>query len=225
MSPRPPYAHIDPRPSPAPPLVIDVRDMRIAQPGKVRLTRGAPVIRDPDAIDSIVLHQAGLMLPPGKKRLLRFTSRAQACADRALQVAAHVVVFREHVEHPPLIVLCAPLLWYVNHANSLNGRSIGIEVEGNYADTRGRSWSPKHPTVPLTPATAAAVRYALAVVESEAWAEGARLSNLFAHRQSLLARPNCPGPELWSVARGCGMLLAEDETHGGRPVPETWRMT
>jgi hypothetical protein len=221
MTPRPPFAPIDARPAAQ---VIDARAMRTLQKGKGRiLANGKPHVRSPAAIDSIVLHQAGVMLPPGKRRMERFASRALACADRALAVAAHVVVFRETATDPPLIVLAAPLRWTVYHANSLNGRSIGIEVEGCYADDRGRSWSPLHPVVPLTDATAAAVRYALAVVESEAWSEGIEVTRLWAHRQASTARPNCPGPELWKAARGCGMLLAEDEVHGGTAVPETWR--
>lgn len=124
----------------------------------------------------------------------------------------------------------------VVHAQALNNRAIGIEVDGQYPGVEGdlsTLWdnpdTPKReqPTT-LTEAAVVAlhleVRYLVELVEQH----GGRIRYITAHRQASKSRRADPGGEIWR--RGALPLMAElglsdggvGYEVGGYPIPEAW---
>lgn len=143
---------------------------------------GLTLVRDPREIDSIVLHQTGV----------DFADRDtdEKTARRAMRVAAHAMAFEGFVSLP------APLLWYINHANNLNRRSLGIEVDGNYPGLVGRKVLHGQPTR-LKDETVLAARVGVKLLVTEGRRIGCPVRYIYAHRQADSWRQADPGEELW----------------------------
>lgn len=194
-------------------MIIDLRLDRSPAPvrgkNKIKTVKGAPVIRRPEDIDSIVIHQTAcdFKARKGQPRYLR-----------ALDVACHALVFKTGET-----VLAAPFLWHVNHANGFNPGSLGIEVEGHYPGIQGRgpgedSFSPEHRI---------AFRECIRALVFQAEKEGIHIRYVFAHRQSSSTRRADPGFEIWgetiAIAQDLGLRTSPGSyLGGGRPIPEQW---
>lgn len=119
------------------------------------------------------------------------------------------------------------------HGNELNGRTVGLEMEGNYAGVAGdrsTAWQPGNgalmvPTPELVTASCAAIRWICQVVAQH----GGQVKYLFAHRQTAGSRRADPGAELWQQV-ALPMLAELGLSDGGpvfkidngRPIPEAW---
>ena len=170
------------------------------------------------SIDGIVIHQTAC--PFG------VTSAAIKAAGgdpirakhlRALDVSAHMTAFNTGTA-----VLAHPLDWYVYHANSLNGRSIGIEIEGLYPELVGDKEL-------FTGGVLQAARDGLTYLVSAARAKQMPIKWVWAHRQSSLTRPADPGEEIWRklildfAVSALGLVPQPDFVSGGKPLPPEWR--
>lgn len=212
--------------------VYDLRGDRDPTAGKVTMRRGAPVER---VATGVMLHQTAVEYGVSAAQLRAAGGdRALALARRALGIGAHVTLFRSREDHPPLVVLGAPLAWLVWHGNRANDATIGLEVEGRYEGVEGRAgtlWSPPGsrvtPTAP-TPQDVAGWRDGLRYVVELARAEGHPTEWLVSHRQSSATRRSDPGSWLWQTlalwAEGEGLLeLDRGRTWAdGRTIPVEW---
>lgn len=226
----------------AAPRFYDLRNERIAIAPKVRVRRGGPVWRDPERVDSIVLHQTAAVFGVSPAQIRRSAGdRDLALARRALGVACHAMAFR-----PGFFVAATPLRWHVNHGNGFNPRSLGLEVDGLFsgllddpttiprredvATTMGHR-EPSIITAQIADAMAAAIRW---LVEAGR-AEGMPIKYLFAHRQSSATRRSDPGQGLWAlalpIAAELGLETLPDLTlemtgknkgRRGYPIPRAW---
>jgi hypothetical protein len=175
---------------------IDLRDLPAdgVYP-RTRVRRGKTVMRDPQTIDGIVIHQTAMPIPPGKHLLARFPDDPEmAAAHRAYRAASHVTALRRGVA-----VLTRPLLAYVHHGNGFNARSLGIEIEGSYP---GVETQPKKTTwggnpQEVTDEVVETARDALSWLVEEAAAQNIKLRYVWAHRQASPSRRSDPGSELW----------------------------
>lgn len=173
--------------------------------------------RSLSTIDGIVLHQTGT--PFG-------TSAAQvkdaggdvvlAKHRRALNVSAHMTAF-----DTGFAVLAHPLDWYVYHGNSLNARSIGIEIEGLFPQLTGKKEQ-------LTGKLLTAAQDGIEYVVREGRRRGMPLRFVWAHRQASMTRDDDPGQEIWQkLALGfcasLGLHPQHDLVMGGKVVPDAWR--
>lgn len=183
--------------------------------------RGALVLRQPEAIDSICLHQTAV----------RFGARASDIAAergdkqsgrwrRALGVHAHVTAFDDGAVCPSY-----PLRAYVWHGNGANGRSIGLEVEGVYNGRPGGS------DAEPTDETIQTAREAMRWIVEAARAEGITIRYVLAHRQFSDSRRADPGWTLWRQvalwaddALGLATIptLTDTERGVGHPIPREW---
>lgn len=92
-----------------------------------------------------------------------------------------------------------------NHANGLNGRGVGIEIDGYFAGVEGRLetlWQPdrKNPVrkpMDLPAAQRDAARAAAAWIVQVVAANGGRITHIHAHRQSSAERQSDPGSLIW----------------------------
>jgi hypothetical protein len=196
-------------------MIIDLRNDRSPAPvrgkNKIKCVNGQPVIRRPEDIDAIVLHQTACDFG-AKKGEPRYR--------RALDVACHALTFKTGET-----VLAAPLLWYVNHGNGFNPRSLGFEVEGHYPGIPGRGPG----TDVFTPEHRAAFREGFKALVRLAESAGIRLRYLWAHRQSSATRRADPGFEIWQEAEdlafALGLRTLPNLVIGsGRPIPGAWRV-
>lgn len=143
--------------------------------------------RLPAAIDSIMLHQTGT----GLFGPVQGQTGEIAVARRALGVACHAMAFQAGFVTRPV-----DPLWYVQHGNALNGRSLGLEVEGNYPGLRGRKVLHGEPTE-LTEETVMAARAGVKLLVEEGRKRGCPIRYIYAHRQADSWRRADPGEELW----------------------------
>ncbi len=124
-----------------------------------------------------------------------------------------------------------------NHANGLNRRSVGIEIDGWYAGIEGQPktlWQPKNLTTPRQPMDLPAVQANAAkatvqwIVDTVA-ANGGMLTHIHPHRQSSKDRQSDPGSLIWQTVG----LWAQDTlglsdggaaftVGNGRTIPEAW---
>lgn len=124
-----------------------------------------------------------------------------------------------------------------NHANGLNRRSVGIEIDGWYAGIEGKPktlWQPKNLPTPRQPMDLPTVQ-ANAVKSTVQWivntvaANGGKVTHIHPHRQSSKDRQSDPGSLIWQTVG----LWAQDTmglsdggaafTVGdGRVIPEDW---
>ena len=175
-------------------------------------------LRDPFSVDGIVVHQTGA--PYGVTAAAVKAAkgdRALAKHRRALGVAAHMTAFDTGVA-----VLAHPLPWYVYHANSLNARSLGLEIEGLFP----QNWGAKDF---FSDKLEAAARDALTYLVLQGRMLGMPIQYVWAHRQSSLTRDDDPGEEIWRklvlgfAVPELGLLTLPESVHGGRALPPAWR--
>jgi hypothetical protein len=119
------------------------------------------------------------------------------------------------------------------HGNELNGATVGLEMEGNYAGIAGdrsTAWQPGRgplmvPTPELVTASQGAIRWICQVVAQH----GGKVEHLYAHRQTAASRRADPGADLWqAVALPMLAELALSDggpafkIDNGRTIPEAW---
>lgn len=180
-------------------------------------------VREPWSIDSVVLHQTACVFGPRNDSERRWR--------RALGVPAHATAFRDGVA-----VLAHPLTWYLYHANTLNYRSLGLEIEGAYpgvpeyvTPVRDRTEvSDSTRETPCTELLVETARVALQELVRRGREQGMPIRYIFAHRQSSGTRRSDPGWELWDqvalwAEKELGLLTTPHHTEGkGRPIPVEW---
>lgn len=179
---------------------------------------GRLIIRKPEAIDAICLHQTArfygvapyqVLAAKGDKRLAKWR--------RGLGVHAHVTSWTNGA-----FTAAYPLRAYVWHGNGANGRSIGLEVEGLYNGRPGGS------DAEPTDETIATAREAVRWIVEAARSEGITIRYMLAHRQYSRTRQADPGWRLWrDVALwsedALGLVTLPDLVDGeGRPIPRDW---
>ena len=124
-----------------------------------------------------------------------------------------------------------------NHANGLNARSVGIEIDGWYAGIEGHPdtlWQPRPPAPPRQPmklpeVQATAARAAVQRIVRSIQANGGTVTHIHAHRQASDERRSDPGSLIWeTVGRWAQTSLnltdgGADFTVGtGLRIPEAW---
>lgn len=124
-----------------------------------------------------------------------------------------------------------------NHANGLNRRSVGIEIDGWYAGIEGQLktlWQPKNLPIPRQPMNLPIVQ-ANAVKTTVQWivdtvaANGGRVTHIHPHRQSSKDRQSDPGSLIWQTVGlwaqntlGLSDGGAAFTVGDGRTIPEAW---
>jgi len=173
-----------------------------------RFSRDAP--RDVTQIDSVVLHQMGF-------------SRGSD-PTRYLGVPAHYIVLPDGV-----VAQLHDWETYLFTSNSLNSRSLGVEIAGNFPNENGTWWRPEDFGMDRpTPEQLDAVRRLLRYIAADLAEQGSRLRGVYAHRQSSPQKRNDPGPDVWRAVSSVFDELELDDvsgfsTGGGRPIPESWK--
>ncbi|RYG85523.1 MAG: N-acetylmuramoyl-L-alanine amidase [Alphaproteobacteria bacterium] len=124
-----------------------------------------------------------------------------------------------------------------NHANGLNLRSVGIEIDGWYAGIEGvpkTLWQPKHLPTPRQPmdlptVQAEATKATVQLIVNIVAANGGMVTHIHPHRQSSEDRQSDPGSLIWQTVG----LWAQDTlglsdgggafaVGNGRTIPEAW---
>lgn len=124
-----------------------------------------------------------------------------------------------------------------NHANGLNRRSVGIEIDGWYAGIEGRPetlWQPKNQPIPRQPmdlptAQADAAKAVVQWIVNTVQANGGEVTHIHPHRQSSKDRQSDPGSLIWQtvglwaqntlgLADGGAAFTVGD----GLTIPEAW---
>jgi hypothetical protein len=208
---------------------VELFDLRGEQsnphPKSKRGHDGATIVRSPASIDAIVLHQTATDFSPPRGQ-----SGPLALARRSLGVACHAMAFRDG-----FVTLPAEPLWYLHHADRLNARSLGLEVEGNYPGLVGRKVAQGKPTE-LTEQTIEAARAGVKLLVEVARAVGCPVRYIFAHRQTDSWRTADPGEALWRAVvldYAVPVLGLETrpsdwfahhkgKTRNGKPIPAQW---
>lgn len=224
--------------------MYDLRARRVASSPKVRMVRGRPFVRLPQAVDGIVLHQTAAPFGVADYQLRAAGGdRNLALATRATGVACHAMAFRSG-----FFTAATPLTWHVNHGNGFNSRSLGLEVDGLYSGLRDdpettprredieTTMGRREPTV-ITDATIAAARAALRWLVEAGRAEGMPIRYIWAHRQSSPSRRSDPGEAWWQLLaeeyaipvlgleaqRSLAIRSTSKKAPGmGRPIPVEW---
>jgi hypothetical protein len=152
-------------------------------------------------IDTIVLHQTACLLP------------TQASWR---PVPIHIGIPRSPGYTGKFFAL-RPLTAYLYHANSLNSRSVGLEIEGNFCGLEGDKaawWPPGGGPHKLEPGQVDASKAAIDWIVREAMAGGGAIKRIHAHRQSSGSRRGDPGEEIWK-AIGLWAIETHRLTDGG----------
>lgn len=195
------------------------------------LTRAlVPVLREQRTIDAVVLHQMACTLggPTAEKR-----------HRRALRISAHASAFFDGT-----VVLPCDLRAYAYHADALNARSLGVEIEGLHPgleddpatvpdEAKRTTWGGEPDEV--TPLLIETARSALTAIVTEARAIGCPVRYVFAHRQSSPTRRSDPGQTLWREVglwsvQALGLQAQPAATFAktwkpwtaGKPIPREW---
>lgn len=224
--------------------MYDLRSARVASKPKIKMLGARPVVRRPEDVDGIVLHQTAAPFGVADFQLRAAGGdRNLALARRANNVACHAMAFR-----PGFFVAATPLTWYVQHGNGFNARSLGLEVDGLYSGLRDdpdttpvrediqTTMGRREPTV-ITDATVAAARAALRWLVEAGRAEGMPIRYVWAHRQSSPSRRSDPGEAWWQLLveeyavpelglepqRSLAIRSTSKKAPGmGRPIPLEW---
>lgn len=186
--------------------------------------------RDLGKVDSIMLHQTGVVFGVGKRAMAKY-GRRNALHRRFWNVACHAAALMNGD-----VLLIHPCDRYVYHGHRGNRSSIGIEIEGLYAGIAG---NPK--TVSGTQAvnldlrTIAAARKAVQVCVEQGRAAGCPITKIVAHRQYHGSRISDPGEEIWrevalwaveTLGLSADYDLAsenkKDSRKSGRKIPREW---
>lgn len=164
--------------------LIDLRHEQGNPHPKSKLdAQGRTVVRDPKQIDCIVLHQAGVAFggsPPSRRY------------RRALNVACHAMAMR-----PGAVVWPVDPRWYLYHADRLNRRSLGVEVDGNYPGLVGGPVKNLHAANELDDKILRAARMAVKLLVVSGRRLGCPIRYIYAHRQTDNWRRADPGEGLW----------------------------
>lgn len=204
--------------------LLAVLDLTIEQPNPPKyrpphhkISKGRVVERAPGLVDGIVIHQTAT--PFGVTAAAIKASKGDATLAkhrRALGIAAHMTAFDTGTA-----VLAHPLDWYVYHANSLNARSLGLEIEGRFPGLQGAKEL-------FTGKLEQAARDGLVYLVMRGRAAGMPLRWVWAHRQSSLTRADDPGEEIWRklvlgfAVPELGLQPQIDFVDGGRAIPGDW---
>lgn len=124
-----------------------------------------------------------------------------------------------------------------NHANGLNRRSVGIEIDGWYAGIEGQPktlWQPKNLPTPRQPmdlpdVQATAVRATVQWILNTVAVNGGTVTHIHPHRQSSKDRQSDPGSLIWQTV-GLWAQSTFGLSDGGREftvgdglvIPEAW---
>jgi hypothetical protein len=201
----------------------------------VRVRNGKPVLRKPELVNGIVLHQTAAVFGTSSQQIeAAGGDRELALARRALRVACHAMAFRDG-----FVVAASPLRWHVNHANGLNATTLGLEIDGLYSGLQDdpatiprredldTTWQRRVPSK-LTPSTIEAASAALTWLVEAGRADGMPLEYLYAHRQSSETRRSDPGEAIWKaialeLAPRLDLKMLPHWSSGtGRPIPRAW---
>lgn len=124
-----------------------------------------------------------------------------------------------------------------NHANGLNGPSVGIEIDGWYAGIEGKPetlWQPKGLSTPRQPMNlpttqADAVKATVQWIVNTVSANDGRVTHIHPHRQSSNDRQSDPGSLIWRTVGiwaqntlGLSDGGADFTVGNGRMIPEAW---
>lgn len=186
---------------------------------------GRTVRRSSKAIDSIVLHQTAVRFARP-----RGTTDDLALARRSLRVACHAMAF-----YQGFVAWPADLHAYIHHANRANGRSLGLEVDGNYPGLIGGKVRTGTET-PLTDAVVHAARMGVKLLVEEGRRVGMPIRRIYAHRQFDSWRRADPGEGLWRrvvleyAVPELGLIPYQAESFGhpkgflrhGKRIPKRW---
>jgi N-acetylmuramoyl-L-alanine amidase len=174
--------------------------------------------RKPNQIDGVVIHQTGCSFGVTAAQMKASGgNRNLAKHRRALGVAAHMTAF-----NTGFAVLAHPLDWYVFHANSLNARSLGIEIEGLFPELIGDKELLNGPLLQ-------AAKDGLSYLVQSGREQKMPIRWVWAHRQSSLTRPADPGEEIWRklvldfAVPTLGLVPQPDFITGGKALPAEWR--
>lgn len=228
-------------PSDAPgPALLDLRHKQdYIYPGGKRKAKTVdrqnrvPFMRKPSDVNAIVIHQTACEFGVSKRAVRLHGDPETARAHRALDVACHVLAFRNGY-----YVAAHDLRVQVNHAGRLNDRSLGLEIEGRYPglmDDPGTvpredldtTWG--GPPTELTDRTVETACAALKWMVEEAARYGAEIEYVYAHRQSSDSRRSDPGEEIWQrvvleyAVPVLGLKTRPERALGkGRRIPVVW---
>ncbi|HLT36781.1 MAG TPA: N-acetylmuramoyl-L-alanine amidase [Enhygromyxa sp.] len=204
---------------------VELYDLRGEQtdphPKSKKDRHGNTVRRSPMTIDSIVLHQTAIRFSAPSNELL---------ARRGLGVACHAIAF-----YPGFVAWTADVLWYIYHADRLNARSLGLEVDGNYPGLIGGRVANGKET-PLTNAVVKAARMGVKLLVEEGRRAGCPIKFIYGHRQCDSWRRADPGQGLWQrvvleyAVPELELIARPTETFShpkgasrkGRPIPTSW---
>lgn len=207
--------------------VFDLRaEASDPHPKSRKSASGKTVRRPPHQIDSIVLHQTAV-------KFARPSSDPSdlGLARRALRVACHGMAF------DGIFALAAPLDMHIYHGDGFNGRSLGLEVDGNYPGLIGGRSTNKHPLTPVTEGTILAAREGMRLLVERALEIGAVIRYVYAHRQGDSWRRADPGEELWrkvvleyavpvlKLRTRPALSIPDpqgDPSRHGMPIPKRW---
>jgi hypothetical protein len=201
---------------------------------------GHTVMRDPSKVDGIVMHQAAVQWgsrPSHKKQAAAMLKAEGLDPEENLAQWERLALALRVVEDVPAhatamqsgdVVLRSPLEAFLYHANALNKRSLGLEIEGLYD---GVEVAGAHPEP--TPVTIAAARRAVRELYERGIEAGMPIKYLWAHRQSSGTRRADPGSMLWLevgvwASKELGLEIQPMETWlslksgRGKPIPESW---
>lgn len=206
-------------------------------PKQKHLIRGGKVVvRRPEDIDSIVVHQTAVDFGASRQQI------AAAGGDpilaehrRALNVAAHMTAFTTG-----FAVHANPFLWYVWHGNGFNRHSLGLEIDGLYSGLKddpntvpredAQTTAGGGHAQPLTDATCNAARQALAYMVEKGAQQGIHIKYVLAHRQSSGTRRPDPGQEIWErvvldfAVKTLGLQTKPDMLiDDGYSIPREWQ--
>ena len=179
------------------------------------------------SVDTIVLHQTGYEMDRGRSSSPRNWSRLRA----------HLGVPRRPSKEAACFYQVIPFNQIAHHANSLNGRSVGVEVSGNFSGLRENEktlWRPSafdpkvHGPHDPTPEQILATRGAIEFAVREVALHGGEIKYIMAHRQSSKHRIGDPGEVIWEecglwAQKELGLVNDPRQTFGsGRPLPDEW---
>lgn len=201
--------------------LYDLRSEQQDPHPKFKQYKGKTVRRTPASIDAIVLHQTAVGFSAANE---------DALARRALGVACHAMAFR-----PGFLVWSTDLLWYVHHADRLNARSLGLEVDGNYPGLVGGKVASGKETK-LTDEVIEAARMGVKLLVEEGRRLGCPIKFIYAHRQCDSWRRADPGEGLWKrvaleyAVPELGLIARQNETFShpkggtrtGLTIPRRW---
>lgn len=198
--------------------IYDLRQEQTNPAPRSFVKNGKTVERDNVKIDSIVLHQTGIVYGVNEKQLRESDGIPQwALARRFLATPYHFIICPEQ----EMLVYHSPPTYYLQHANTLNSRSIGVSIHGKYTF---------EDTGQLNQKSRKIIRDALDHIMEILHTYDIYPEFVFAHRQSSAMRPSDPGEEIYKVcvnhliSRHNLLVQYEHRENGGKSIPDSWRV-